>query len=75
LCFQANGVNVSVLDVVIEHTGTYGAWLAGGSNNTLKRLRLRDLGAGGIRVGEGGNSTTNPTKYRCLCVFTSAGCF
>ena len=33
--------------------GSYGAWLQGGSNNTLRGLRLRDLGSGGMRIGEG----------------------
>jgi hypothetical protein len=42
-------------DCTIEHVGTWGVALGGGCRlNVLQRCRLRDLGAGGVKIGETG---------------------
>ncbi|MCK5861488.1 MAG: right-handed parallel beta-helix repeat-containing protein, partial [Candidatus Hydrogenedentes bacterium] len=46
-------------DCEISHVGSYGIWLRSGSqHNTLRRCALMDLGAGGVRIGEGGDPPT-----------------
>jgi len=45
--------------------GSYGAWLQGGSNNTLRGLRLRDLGSGGMRIGEGSIPSSQNSIVDC----------
>jgi hypothetical protein len=43
----------SFTDCEITHVGDYGLWLRRGCrNNRIFRCRLRDLGVGGIRIGE-----------------------
>jgi hypothetical protein len=55
---------VGARDCVIErcrigHVGTYGVWFRSGSrNNTLEHSEVFDLGAGGVRFGEGGDPAT-----------------
>lgn len=46
-------------DCVVAHTGNYGVWFRRGSqHNVLTRCELTDLGAGGVRIGEGGSPLT-----------------
>lgn len=51
---QARGaLRVRFEDCEIAHVGTYGLWLESGcKSNHIARCELRDLGAGGIRIGE-----------------------
>lgn len=47
-----HAVNVHFEDVEIAQVGTYGLWFAEGTrDNTLIRSELRDLGAGGVKIG------------------------
>lgn len=44
--------NCTLADCVITHTGEYAVeWGAGCKDNMLKRCRLTDLGAGGVKIG------------------------
>lgn len=61
----AYGVNVTVSNVVIVHTSSYGAWLQGGSDNWLVNLSLSDLGSGGLRIAEGSVASGNHTIRGC----------
>jgi hypothetical protein len=46
---------VEFVDCEILHTGDYAAWFRRGCQNCqIRHCRLADLGAGGVRVGEGG---------------------
>ena len=60
-----HGKNVVVSGVTVTHTSSYGAWLQGGSNNTLKNLSLRELGSGGVRIGEGPIAAVGNTVSSC----------
>ena len=52
---------VSFEDCEIGHVGIYGVWFRRGcSSNRLARCELHDLGAGGVRIGEGWQNE-NPT--------------
>ena len=43
----------------VGHLGTYGVWFRSGSqDNQLTRTEIHDLGAGGVRIGEGGSPAT-----------------
>lgn len=45
--------NIAFEDCEIAHVGTYGIWFRKGCrDNTVRRCRLFDLGAGGIKIGE-----------------------
>jgi hypothetical protein len=49
----------------VAHVGTYGVWLRRGCQDCrLKRNRLLDLGAGGIRVGEASAARTDVAESR-----------
>jgi hypothetical protein len=52
---QADGArNLNIENCEIGHTGTYAIWLKRGcTNNRVVHNWLHDLGAGGIRIGEG----------------------
>ncbi len=40
----------------VRHVGNYGVWFrAGSQHNELRQCELFDLGAGGVRIGEGGD--------------------
>ncbi len=58
--FEATGARHCTVDrCEIAHVGTYGLWFrAGCQYNTLTHSELTDLGAGGVRIGEGGNPPT-----------------
>jgi hypothetical protein len=46
--------NISIADCEIGHTATYGVWFRRGCKDcTIERCYLYDLGAGGVRIGEG----------------------
>lgn len=55
--FQLSGARHCVIeDCEIAHAGQYGVWFrAGCQDNRLAHCELRDLGAGGVRIGEGGD--------------------
>ena len=57
---EATGArNVTFDQCEIGHLGTYGVWFRNGSqDNTLTRSEVYDLGAGGIRIGEGASPAT-----------------
>lgn len=45
---------VTLEDCEVAHTGTYGVWFRTGCEDcTLRRTELRDLGAGGVKIGTG----------------------
>lgn len=46
--------NIAIQGCEIGHTGLYGIWFRKGcTNNRIERTYLHDLGAGGIRIGQG----------------------
>jgi hypothetical protein len=46
--------NITIEDCEISHVATYGVWFREGCRNSrLERCYLYDLGAGGVRIGEG----------------------
>jgi len=46
--------NVALRDCVIEHIGIYGVWFRKASANCeVRRCRIEDMGAGGVKIGEG----------------------
>jgi hypothetical protein len=46
--------NVSLEDCEVAHTGIYGVWFRKGcTDSAMLRCHLHDLGAGGVRIGEG----------------------
>lgn len=46
-------------NITIAHTGNYALWFGRGSqHNSLKHSELTDLGAGGVRIGEGASPPT-----------------
>lgn len=57
---EATGARNVVFDQCeIGHLGTYGLWFRNGSqDNLLTHSEVYDLGAGGIRIGEGASPTT-----------------
>lgn len=60
---QATGaLHCRVADCRIERVGNYGVWLRSGSrHNRLERCELFDLGAGGVRIGEGESPASEDT--------------
>ena len=53
--------NISLEDCEIAHTGTYGVWFRRACLDCrVVRSHLHDLGAGGVRIGEGWNNN-NPS--------------
>lgn len=47
--------NITVEDCEIGHIGIYGVWFRRGCDNCrLQRTYIHDMGAGGVRIGEGG---------------------
>ena len=55
--FQATGARHCLIDrCEVGHVGTYGVWFrAGCQDNRLAHCEVFDLGAGGVRIGEGGS--------------------
>lgn len=58
--FQATGARHSLIeDCRIGNVGSYGIWLRAGSQYmTVRHNELHDLGAGGVRIGEGASPAT-----------------
>ncbi len=58
--FEATGARHCRIDRCrIAHVGTYGVWWrAGSQDNTMTRTECVDLGAGGVRIGEGTSPAT-----------------
>ena len=56
---QADGARrIHIRDCEIRNLGWYGVWFRRGcSDNLVERCELRDLGAGGVRIGEAGRQT------------------
>ncbi|HAK95378.1 MAG TPA: hypothetical protein DCM87_10330 [Planctomycetes bacterium] len=54
--------NVAIEDCVVAHAGTYGLWFRRGCRDCrVTRTRFEDLGAGGVKIGEGwGVDTAKP---------------
>ena len=50
--------NITIKNCEFAHIGRYAVWFRQGcKNNTLEHCYLHDLGAGGVRIGQGGIST------------------
>lgn len=55
--------NVAIQDCEVAHTGIYGVWFRKGCRDCrIERCNLFDLGAGGIRIGEGEIRSDEPSK-------------
>ena len=55
--------NIAVEDCEIGHVATYGVWFRQGCRNCrFERCYLYDLGAGGVRIGEGRISPDQPSR-------------
>lgn len=57
--FQADGArNIELRDSEVRNIGWYGVWFRQGcAGNVVDHCELRDLGAGGVRIGEQGRRT------------------
>ena len=52
--------NVDFSNCEVAHTGTYAMWLWYGTrDSTLRHCKLEDLGAGGLRIGDGVSTETS----------------
>jgi len=61
--------NVSVEDCEISHVATYGVWFRQGCRDCrLERCYLYDLGAGGVRIGEGRIRPDQPSRTSHITV-------
>jgi len=61
--------NITMEDCEISHVATYGVWFRKGcSNCTLERCYLYDLGAGGVRIGEGTIRPDQPSRSSHIIV-------
>ena len=61
--------NIAVKDCEISHVATYGVWFRRGCRNCrLERCYLYDLGAGGVRIGEGRISPDQPSRTSHITV-------
>ncbi len=55
--------NVTIQDCEVAHTGIYGVWFRQGCRDCrIERCNLYDLGAGGVRIGEGQIRSDEPSK-------------
>jgi len=61
--------NVAIVDCEIAHIGTYAVWLRRGCRHVrLERCYIHDLGAGGVKIGEGwANDSPNPADMTSHC--------
>jgi len=60
-----DAVNVRLEDIELAHVGTYGVWFAKGTRDSvLIRSELRDLGAGGVKIGETSSENKEATACR-----------
>jgi len=61
--------NIAVEDCEISHVATYGVWFRQGCRDCrLERCYLYDLGAGGVRVGEGRIRPNQPSRTSHITV-------
>ncbi len=61
--------NVTIQDCEIGHTGEYAVWFRQGCQNCrIERSLLHDLGAGGVRIGEGRNRSDEPSRTHHITV-------
>jgi len=61
--------NIAVKDCEISHVATYGVWFRRGCRNCrLQRCYLYDLGAGGVRIGEGAIRPDQPSRTSHITV-------
>ena len=61
--------DITVKDCEISHVATYGVWFRQGCRNCrLERCYLYDLGAGGVRIGEGRISPDQPSRTSHITV-------
>jgi len=68
--------NVAVEDCEISHVATYGVWFRQGCRDCrLERCYLYDLGAGGIRIGEGAIRPDQPSRTRTIILYVQAAGF
>ena len=55
--FENGSVGVELVNVTVAHTGGYGVWFQPGARDSaVRRSRLVDLGAGGVRAGGSGHN-------------------
>jgi hypothetical protein len=67
---QADGArNVAIEGCEIAHVGTYGIWLRWGCRDVaIRHCYIHDLGAGGVRFGDGALSRPpTPNKHTAFC--------
>jgi len=61
--------NIAVEDCEISHVATYGVWFRQGCRDCrLERCYLYDLGAGGVRIGEGAIRPDRPSRTSHITV-------
>jgi len=61
--------NIVIEDCEVGHTGEYGVWFRQGCRDCrLERCYLHDLGAGGIRIGEGAMRSDEPSRTSHITV-------
>jgi len=61
--------NITVEDCEISHVATYAVWFRRGCRDSrLERCYLYDLGAGGVRIGEGRISPDQPSRTSHITV-------
>ncbi len=61
--------NIAVEDCEISHVATYGVWFRQGCRDCrFERCYLYDLGAGGVRIGEGRISPDQPSRTSHITV-------
>jgi 3D (Asp-Asp-Asp) domain-containing protein len=61
--------NVTIQDCEIGHTGEYAIWFRQGCQNCcIERSLLHDLGAGGVRIGEGRNRSDESSRTHHITV-------
>ncbi len=62
-------LNIVVEDCEVSHIATYGVWFRKGCrDNRLERCYLYDLGAGGVRIGEGSISPDQPSRTNHITI-------
>ena len=63
--YTKDAINVRFEDIEIAHVGTYALWFAKGTRDSaIVRSELRDLGAGGVKIGETGSENNPATACR-----------
>jgi hypothetical protein len=61
--------NITIEDCEVSHVATYGVWFRQGCRNcTLEQCYLYDLGAGGVRIGEGTIRPDQPSRTSNITV-------